>query len=65
MARPENLLESVELRLQLNPILKRHLERLVQRGTYGKSANEAAEKLVSQEIDKMLLAGTLKDENEK
>jgi hypothetical protein len=65
MARPENLLESVELRIQINPVLKGYLEQLVGKGTFGKSANEAAERLVSTAIDDMLESGKLTDANKK
>jgi hypothetical protein len=42
MARPENSLETAELRVSTNPILKEQLEQLVKTGRYGKNATEAA-----------------------
>jgi hypothetical protein len=61
MARPENSLESVELRISTNPVLKAQLEQLVRTGRYGKNANEAAERIIALEIGRLIDAGKLKD----
>jgi hypothetical protein len=61
MARKENSLDSVELRISTNPILKGQLEKLVATGRYGKNATEAAERLIAQVIGALVESGKLKD----
>ena len=54
MGRPENKLESVELRISTNPRLREQLERLVVTGLYGKNITEAAERLIAQGLERWL-----------
>ena len=60
MARRENVLDSVDLRIASNPMIKGHLEALVRTGTYGKNATEAAERIISEEIRRLLNTGVLR-----
>ena len=61
MARPENSLGSVEIRISTNPILKAQLEELVKTGRYGKNVTEAAERIIAQEIGRLVDAGKLSE----
>jgi hypothetical protein len=59
MARKENALATTELRVSTNPILRAYLEVLVRTGTYGKSATEAAERILGEEIRRLIADGKL------
>jgi hypothetical protein len=61
MGRKENSLETVELRISTNPVLEQQLERLVNTGRYGKNTTEAAERLIAQEIGRLVAEGKLDD----
>jgi hypothetical protein len=61
MPRPENSLSSVEIRISTNPIIKAHLEQLVKTGRYGKNYTEAAERIIAQEIGRLVDLGKLSD----
>jgi hypothetical protein len=64
MARPENSLDSVEIRISTNPIIKAHLEALVRTGRYGKNYAEAAERIIAGEIGQLVEKGKLNDPKE-
>jgi hypothetical protein len=61
MGRKENTLETVELRISTNPVIEGQLERLVKTGRYGKNSTEAAERLIAQEIGRLVSEGKLDD----
>ena len=54
-------MDSVEIRISTNPILKAQLEQLVRTGRYGKNVTEAAERIIAQEIGRLVDAGKLSD----
>ncbi len=59
MARPRNPLGSVQLRFSGNHLIEQYLTALVQTGLYGRSPGEAAERLVSQSIEKLVQQGVI------
>jgi hypothetical protein len=61
MGRPENSLVSVEIRISTNPIIKAQLEQLVRTGRYGKNHTEAAERIIAQEVGRLVDQGKLTD----
>lgn len=50
MARPRNPIETVQITLSTTPLIKIYLEALVGHGIYGKTAADAAERLISAKI---------------
>jgi hypothetical protein len=54
MPRNPNHISTVQITISTTPPLKKHLERLVTTGLYGKSAAEAAERLVAMGIERLL-----------
>jgi hypothetical protein len=60
MGRKENSLDSVELRISTNPVLKAQLEQLVSTGRYGKNSTEAAERLIAEALGRLADEGKLK-----
>lgn len=61
MGRKENSLDSVEIRISTNPVLRAQLEELVKTGRYGKNVTEAAERIIAHEIGRLVDTGKLKD----
>jgi hypothetical protein len=59
MARERNHISTVQITISTTPPLKKLLERLVTTGLYGKSAAEAAERLVAREIERLMGSGVL------
>ncbi|MFZ1907325.1 MAG: hypothetical protein WAU56_18240 [Steroidobacteraceae bacterium] len=59
MSRKENKLPTENVRISTNPVVKGYLERLVLTGLYGKTAAEVAERLVAQEIRRLIAADEL------
>jgi hypothetical protein len=60
MARSENTIPTKLTKVSTNPLIREYLEELVLTGLYGKNAAEAAERLVSQELRRLIDAGQLK-----
>ncbi len=48
--RPPNRYGTEKLTLSVNPLVRRYLDTLVEHGMWGKTANEAAELIISQRI---------------
>ena len=59
MAREKNLLQTAELTVSTNPIIIKQLETLVRTGKFGKTAAEAAERLIAQKIGELEDAGKI------
>ena len=59
MARTPNKLDTVEVTIRTTPPVAAYLDDLVQTGLYGKSRSEAAERLVTREIEALISEGTL------
>ncbi len=59
MGRKKNPLGTVQERFSGNRIIRAYLEDLVTTGLYGRSAGEAAERLVSQGIQRAIEQGTI------
>jgi len=57
--RPPNQIESTQLRLSTTPQVYALLERLVESGLYGKGPPEAAERLISEGLQRLLKEGVL------
>lgn len=51
----------VKLRLRLSPAIVCYLEQLVETGLYGASVDEAAERLICNEVRQLLASGALRD----
>jgi hypothetical protein len=51
----------VQITISTTPPVKKHLERLVVTGLYGKNAAEAAERLVARELEQLIKDGALLD----
>ena len=60
MARDKNSIQTAEVRISTTPIMVKYLQQLVDTGLYGKTKAEAAERLLSDEVKKLLQDGTLK-----
>jgi hypothetical protein len=60
MTRPRNPLTGTQERFTANRLIRSYLEDLVQTGLYGRSAGEAAERLVSQGIERLIEKGVLR-----
>ena len=60
MARKQNAIETVTITISTTPPIRKHLEKLVESGLYGKSAPEAAERLIARGIEDLLREGKLK-----
>jgi hypothetical protein len=59
MSREENKLPTESVRISTNSVIKGYLETLALTGLYGKTASEVAERLVAQEIRRMIATGEL------
>jgi hypothetical protein len=59
MTRPRNPLAGTQERFTANRVIRGYLEDLVQTGLYGRSPGEAAERLVSQGIERLIEQGVL------
>ncbi len=60
MPRKKNLVETVAVPISTTPQVQRYLEALVATGLYGKNSSEAAERLVTHEIERLVQEGSLK-----
>lgn len=60
MPRKKNLVETVPVPISTTPQVQRYLEALVATGLYGKNPSEAAERLVTREIERLVQEGSLK-----
>jgi hypothetical protein len=54
MGRVPNHISTVQITISTTPPLKKLLEKLVSTGLYGKSAADAAERLIAREIERLL-----------
>jgi len=59
MARNKNPVGTVQERFSGNRLIRAYLQDLVQTGLYGRTAGEAAERLVSQGIQRAIEQGTI------
>lgn len=59
MSRQANHIETEEIKIRTTPVVARYLERLVATGLYGKTRAEAAERLVSGALERLIMDGTL------
>lgn len=59
MARPKNILKTVQMTISTNRALVDHLESLVSSGLFGKSATEAAERLIAKGLHELSQEGQL------
>ena len=59
MARKKNPLESVSIRFSGNRVIVEYLSDLVKTGLYGRTPGEAAERLVSQGLERLIEQRTL------
>ena len=59
MGRTPNKLDTIEVTIRTTPPVAAYLDELVQTGLYGKSRSEAAERLVTREIEALISEGTL------
>jgi hypothetical protein len=59
MTRPRNPLTGTQERFTANRLIRSYLEDLVQTGLYGRLPGEAAERLVSQGIERLIEKGVL------
>ncbi len=53
MARSRNPVETIQITLSTTPLMKSFLETLVEHGTFGKNAAEAAERLVAAKVSEL------------
>jgi hypothetical protein len=60
MSRKPKMLPTRRLKYSGNEKIERYLEDLVKTGFFGRSAEEAAERLISQGIDRAIRDGTIK-----
>jgi hypothetical protein len=60
MARDPNLIDTKQITLSTTPHVREYLGDLVRSGLWGKTAPEAAERLVTEQIRKLLQDGTLR-----
>jgi len=60
MARKPNDIETVPLPLSTTPQVVGYLKQLLKTGLYGKNATEAAERVLSRTLERMVDAGRLK-----
>lgn len=60
MPRSENTIPTKLTKISSNPVIREYLEELVLTGLYGKNAAEAAERLLSQELKRLIDCGQLK-----
>jgi hypothetical protein len=59
MTRPHNALTARQLKYSGNRIVEQYLVELVKTGLYGRTPGEAAERLISQGIERLIKEGTL------
>jgi hypothetical protein len=59
MTRPRNVLTARQLKYSGNRLIEEYLAELVKTGLYGRTPAEAAERLVSQGIERLIKEGTL------
>jgi hypothetical protein len=59
MPRKENSLPTSTTRISTNPVIRGYLEELVLTGLYGKNVAEAAERLITQELRRLIESGVL------
>lgn len=59
MGRTPNKLDTIGVTIRTTPPVAVYLDELVQTGLYGKSRSEAAERLVTREIEVLISEGTL------
>ena len=64
MTRPRNVLTARQLKYSGNSIVQEYLAELVKTGLYGRTPGEAAERLISQGIERLIKEGTLTRKNE-
>jgi len=57
--RPPNKLETVSFPISTTPQVKAQLLQLVETGHYGKTETEAAEKLITQALERLEIAGRI------
>ena len=60
MPRIPNHIPTVQITLSTTPPLKKHLEKLVATGLYGKNAAEAADRLLGREVERLIKEGVLR-----
>lgn len=60
MARTANHISTIQITISTTPPVKKHLEKLVTTGLYGKNVAEAAERLVTRELEDLIKGGTLR-----
>jgi hypothetical protein len=60
MAHPPNQLRTVSLRISTTSTIVEYLRKLVATGLYGRHHTEAAERLLTQGIERLIQKGTLK-----
>jgi spore maturation protein CgeB len=60
MGREPNLIRTKQITLSTTPQVASYLGDLVRSGLWGKNASEAAERLVSEQIRKLIQDGTLR-----
>jgi len=60
--RPSNVVSTTTLTISTTPQVKRCLEKLAARGTYGKSAAETAERLIAKAINEFVERGVFLNE---
>jgi hypothetical protein len=60
MGRTANPIETETIKISTTPPVVEHLKRLVETGLYGKNSSEAAERLISQGIERLIKDGVLK-----
>jgi len=59
MARPVNTQDSVEIRISTTSAVKQYLQQLVDTGLWGKNVTEAAERIISTSMQKLVQSGEL------
>jgi hypothetical protein len=60
MSRSRNPLGAKQLRYSGNRVIAEYLEEMVKTGLYGRTPGEAAERLVSQGIERLIQQGTIR-----
>jgi hypothetical protein len=60
MAHPQNQLETAPLRISTTKAVVEYLKDLVSTGLYGRHHTDAAERLITQGLERLLQQGTLK-----
>ena len=60
MARKPNAIPTVSVKLSTTPQVQEYLEQLAKTGLYGKTATEAAERLVAERVRELLRDGFLR-----